>query len=168
MPFVGAAVGALGSAIAGAGSAVISAGTAALGGLTAAGTGVVSGITGLFAPGFGVTGGLIGPATKPIGFGLAELATKALPVVQAGRQVFDMFQKPDDQPTTAQPVMQPAAPTGVIPTNIMNTLPNLIRPAAPAQIITTPPMAIQAPENMLMKYAPWIAAAIIGYLVLGK
>ena len=174
MPLVGSAVVGISSAIASAGGAVLgglgglaAAGTSALGGLAAAGAGIVSGITGIVQPAYGVTGGLIGPATKPLGYGLSELASKVIPIAKAGSQLYGMFKTPDDPAAVAQPVRTITTP-GVAPANILNTLPNLIRPPAPAQIITTPPMLAQASENMLIKYAPWIAAAAIAYFVLRK
>ena len=114
MPFVGAAVGAIGSAILGAGGAAVglagsalgglaTAGGSALGGLAAVGSSAIGGVTSLFAPGYGVTGGLIGPAEAPLTHTIGTIAQKVIPIAKTGAELFGMFKGSDDPKTTAQP-----------------------------------------------------------------
>jgi hypothetical protein len=145
MPPIAAAVGAIGTAITGAGSAIIGAGTSALGGLTTAGAGAISGIGGIIEAG-------------------KEAAPKVLGIAKTGSEIIGLFETPD-QPTGPQPIRTPATQPqrGVVPTNLLNTLPNLIR--SPQQQILTTPAPTRTTENKFIKYLP-IAAVIIGFLIL--
>lgn len=161
MPPIAAAVGAVGSAIIGAGSAAVGVAGSALGGLTGLAAAGISTASSLFAPGYGETGGPIGPPQAGLGYTAGSVLSKVLPVVGSGRQIYEMF-KDDDQPGGGSPTKTTIAGTQAAPINILGTLPDLIR--RPIQQILTTPAPAPAPDN-LSKYLPIAAVLVLGFLI---
>lgn len=143
MPPVAAAVGAVASSIAGAGSAIIGAGTSALGGIATAGTGAITGLAKL---------------SEPVG----KIATMGTEIGQAIR----IFERPDQQTSASQPAKKQPAQAGIVPTNILSTLPQILQKPQ-QQILTTPAITKETGTNFI-KYLPIIGIALIGYLLLRR